>query len=651
MKRIFSLFVLLALWPSAVLAEQVVPIEDFFIDPVARAPELSPSGRYLSVVREQDDFYSVGIADLSGREAQQLIPIGKDAHVLWLEWASDDRLLVGVLAIAYSKNRKVIRSFASRTLAFNRDGSGALLLFDGERRILTKNRFTSHISSVLPDDPQNVLIPLWQNGRVKLYKINIYTGEYDLVSEGSAHTLRWFVDDAGIPQIRVDTDRHETMLYFYKFDKTEQIWTEYKRIDTREEEEPDYWPIAPGPEENQFYVIALPEGEDRTAIYLYDTENETYLEKVYSHPEVDIEGALVSYGSKELVGATFYKDRLGLMSNRPDVTEPFEHANAFFGNESNVRYTNMSKNGDRAILYVSGPKRPGEYYLYDLPSRQISKMNSRWPNLSASQLGRMEIVHFTARDGLAETAYVTHPVGRENVSAPTIILPHGGPEARDYYDFDSMVQFLASRGYRVVQPNFRGSGGFGRKFAEAGYKEWGGKMQDDLEDVTNLMISKGLATKGNICIAGASYGGYASLAAVQRNSGLFNCAISVSGISQLLEFMEYVEDRLGEDSDTYQYWLKVIGDPETERSRLFAWSPASNASGMEIPVLLIHGEDDTRVPIDQSELMEGALKRLKKPVRFVKIEEEGHSYWDNENEMKFFQEMETFFAKHLTGQF
>lgn len=649
MRRLFVAFCLWGVGVGGAWADPQVPITDFFIEPAANSPMLSPSGRFLSVIRDHGDTETIAIADIERKEPIRMIPTG-GGHVLWLRWASDDRLLVGLLLLSYTSDGKFLIDVASRTVAFDRNGGRSVTLFEGERGLLRNNRFTSNVS-FLPDDREHVLIPLWQDKVFNLYKVNIYDGQFEKISKGKRHTIKWLSDSSGIPKIRIDSNKRGTMLYFYRYEEKQGDWALYKTFNVKKDEPPEFWPISPGKEPGQFYVMATPDGEDRSAIYLYDLESSSYLEKVYSHPKVDLDSPILTDRGRRLVGATYYEDRLGFLSDWPQIIEPFEYLNAQFNNESNVEYVDMNDDGTRALLYVSGPRRPGEYYIYTFPTKDLDRINNRWPELSENELGQMEIVHFKSRDGMDLTAYVTHPVGRDGVMAPTVVLPHGGPEARDYYDFDPMVQFLASRGYRVLQVNFRGSSGYGRHFAESGYGEWGGKMQNDLEDGARMLMARNLSSSDNMCIAGASYGGYAALLAAQRNNGLFKCAISISGISDLPDFLSFVRKEEGQDSDAYLYWTEAIGDPSKDSQRLRLVSPARNASSIGIPILLVHGDLDEIVPIKQSEKMKGALKRLGKTVRFVTIEEEGHSYWDNENEMELYQEMETFLGNHLTGQF
>lgn len=627
-------------------------VTDFYRDQEVRPPELSPSGRYLSVIVQKGTRGEIRIADLSGQEAVRSIPIGTDLEILWQKWASDERLLVGVLTMTLTKDRRYIKGLATRTLAFDRDGSNTLLLFEGDRRILSRNRFTSNVSDVHPTDPDRVYMSLWKNNSLGLYKVNVYTGKYEKVSAGSRFTLYWVLDRAGEPQVRVDTNRRQSMLYFHRYDDEGKRWVEYLRSKVSDlDEVPEYLPLGAGPKRGQVYVIARPDGEDRKSVYLYDIHTRQFIEKVYSHPQYDITAAAVDKLKGGVLGGYFIADRFDLVSDEPGIQSMYQQINASFGNQVNVLIVDTNLMRTRFVVLVSGPKLPGDYYLYDLPTRSMSMLNSRWPRLDSEDLGQMEVMHFKARDGLGLTAYVTHPIGREKYYSPVVVLPHGGPETRDHYDFNPMVQYLASQGYRVLQVNFRGSSGFGAKFAEAGYGEWGGKMQDDLEDAAQMLLDRQLASPNNMCIVGASYGGYAALAEAQRDNGLFNCAVSIAGVSDLLDMLDYVRREDGSNSSVYEYWLKSIGHPTADRPHLIDISPARNAGRINMPVLLVHGARDAIVPIEQSKTMEKALKSLGKDVKFVEISSAGHRDWDYFEQWQLFEALDRFLAKHMVGEF
>ena len=237
------------------------------------------------------------------------------------------------------------------------------------------------------------------------------------------------------------------------------------------------------------------------------------------------------------------------------------------------------------------------------------------------------------------------PPGAATKDLPVVILPHGGPESRDVAEFDWLSQFLASRGYAVLQPQFRGSVGYGEKFRQAGYRQWGGLMQDDVSDGVRHLIATGVADPSRVCIVGASYGGYAALAGAAFTPELYACAVSISGVSDLPAMIGSTKKNYGSDSDSVAYWIDHIG-PATDPNTI-AKSPARSASTVRAPVLLLHGADDSVVPIQQSKAMQRALLEAGKPVTFVTLTGEDHWLSRSATRTRVLQELETFLAEHL----
>jgi dipeptidyl aminopeptidase/acylaminoacyl peptidase len=230
-----------------------------------------------------------------------------------------------------------------------------------------------------------------------------------------------------------------------------------------------------------------------------------------------------------------------------------------------------------------------------------------------------------------------------------VLLPHGGPEARDYFGYDAFAQFLASRGDVVVQPHFRGSIGSGRAFGNAGRGQWGQLMQHDLTDAVRHMVETNIADPAKVCIVGASYGGYAALAGVAFTPELYRCAVAIAAPSDLIEVLSEERRNSGSAAMNYQYWLRSIGDPRTDRERLIAASPARSPERITAPLLLIHGETDETVPIRQSQLMMQAMSRVGRPARLIRLEDSDHFWdrWSMENRLVLFRETEAFLAQHL----
>jgi dipeptidyl aminopeptidase/acylaminoacyl peptidase len=269
------------------------------------------------------------------------------------------------------------------------------------------------------------------------------------------------------------------------------------------------------------------------------------------------------------------------------------------------------------------------------------------PSLEGIAMGQIRATTFKSRDGVDIPVYVTTPPGHNDAkNAPTIIFPHGGPASRDEPGFDYWAQFMASRGYVVIQPQFRGSTGFGDAFAEAGVRQWGKRMQDDVSDAVAWAVKEGISNASRICIVGASYGGYAALAGATMTPELYKCAVSVAGVSDLPQVMrEERADAGGRRSATVNYWANHIGSDD--RAAMEAASPRRLASAVRAPILLIHGKDDTVVKFEQSRVMANALRTANKPFKLVELAGEDHWLSRGSTRLQMLREIDAFLAENL----
>jgi len=278
----------------------------------------------------------------------------------------------------------------------------------------------------------------------------------------------------------------------------------------------------------------------------------------------------------------------------------------------------------KLIVYVEGSGEPGGYYLVDLAAKKVKRIGAAYPALTVGDIAQVQAIKYKAADGLEISGYLTLPTGKPAKNLPLIVMPHGGPQSRDTAGFDWWAQALASRGYAVLQPNFRGSSGYGRSFVEAAYGEWGGKMQTDLSDGVRALTKSGTIDPKRVCIAGASYGGYAALAGITMDKGIYRCAVAVAGVSDMGKMLDRETARSGADSSTVRYWKRYMGVDKSSDPKLNERSPVNFADKADGPVLLIHGKDDTVVYYDQSVSMRRALEKAKKPVEFVTLKAEDH---------------------------
>lgn len=304
-----------------------------------------------------------------------------------------------------------------------------------------------------------------------------------------------------------------------------------------------------------------------------------------------------------------------------------------------AQIVSLSRDQRRMIIWVGDASQPGSYYFLDAGAggnmQRFSFVNEA---IKSERLSPVSVYRYKARDDLSIEAVLTLPEGRDAKNLPLILMPHGGPEARDAAEYDWWVQFLASRGYAVVQPNYRGSTGYGQAFQEAGDGQWGLKMQDDLNDAVADLAAKGTIDPKRVCIVGASYGGYAAMRGAQRDGGKFRCAISYAGVSDLNGMLNYDGGFLYSNS-ARAGWREAAPD-------LKSVSPVNHAANFSAPILIMHGKEDRRVPIAQSRRMVARLKGASKPVDYVEQPLGDHYFSREADRHQFLQVMEAFLAKH-----
>jgi dipeptidyl aminopeptidase/acylaminoacyl peptidase len=567
----------------------------------------------------------------------------------WVVWKGNDRLLLEVEA--YGDIRTSLRTYdysVYRVVSVRPDGSGILQLFEGSSRRLASVHASTLLLDYLPHDSDHVLISAQDDYGVGVWRGNVETGAVERLLDGEWSTAGYMTDGQGYPVLRKDWLDDGRGWRFLSRAPGERHWRELleARAIPDGDASPDFEPVAPAPGAGQVYVMARPEGRDRLGLYIFDANQRALGAPIYESDRADASTPWIDPNTYELIATCEELERPVCHARDPSFQRHLNAAQTFVGEDAVVTLLDRSENGQRWLLSGNGPAHPGAFYIYDLDAGRIDPIALQYPELTDG-LAPTRVERFTARDGAALWAYVTAVPGAG--PRPMVVMPHGGPETRDRYGFDFFAQYLAAQGYVVLQPNFRGSGGFGRAFAELGHRQWGARMQDDVTDAVRHMIEAGAADPERICIVGGSYGGYVALAGVVQTPELYRCAVSIAGVSDLLDVMRSERRDAGRSSMAYHYWLRSIGDPRTDADVLAAASPARHASAIAAPVLLIHGEDDGRVPIRQSELMDEALRSAGRDVRFVRVADSGHIWasWSTEHRLTLLRETSAFLAQHL----
>jgi len=606
--------------PSGAAAPTPPPIEAFGKLPHIQNVEISPDGKRTAFVVGTDQGRFVMVDDGKAVMSQPLGG-GKDARqgkVQRLEWADDDHLLVTVgdneeLLTGYryelSYVAVIVPSKHSGFWVFEHK-AGPLKSVFGHAGFARKN---GHLYGYFPGQAE-------EYGRstnhIDLYQVDLDTNETHAVAIGETLNSDWLVGPDG------------TILAFSDYDNKRQSWQLYA-ASPRELLAQDKNP----------YDSAAIEGQGRTpGAIVYDMPTEDGGIAFFERGLAKDAKPQRLFGDKLV--ATLVFDRItGLLEgvetagDYPELTyfDPVKQARwtdakKALGNLS-ARLVSNDDAFSHLIVFSEGEGDSGTYWQIDFSGSagKAEPLGYAYPDIPPEAVGPRTVFDYKAQDSLKLHGILTLPPGREAKNLPVIVMPHGGPLSRDDLAFDWLSAAFASRGYAVVQPNFRGSSGYGHAFAQAGFGEWGKKMQTDVSDAMQALAAKGVVDPKRACTVGWSYGGYAALAGVTVQQGLYRCAVSVAGVSDLKAMLLEEAGRNEENSPEVRYWKDMMGARRLGETALRDVSPAKLADRADAPVLLIHAKDDTIVPIEQSLVMQRALKSAGKPVEFIQIDSGGHS--------------------------
>jgi len=566
----------------------------------------------------------VDVIQVSTREKTIALAPRDGRKVDTVRWKGDDRIVAALAPVGGASDQGDEGGAPSRAgetlIAVDRDGSKAVTL-DAGVAPAGKPVQRLRLADSLSRDPAHVLLASANGkGGVSLWKVDIHSGSAEAVRAGEE------VHQDFAPGAMVVRYQHQLS-------------------------EDDFDVLGPVEGDgHKAYVSLEPRGPadgDTASLRIYDFEHKTVSDPVWKALPYDVSDVVYHEGDRALAGVCYTADSYVCDFKDAKLEADYEKARAFFSDKAGLTPLSMSDDGRYWLFGVKAPTEPGAYYVFDRQAGAMTLVANRHPDLTADKLAPMEAFRYRARDGMEIPAYLTRPPGAPaGKPLPLIVMPHGGPEARDSLDFDIWAEFFATRGYVVLQPNFRGSSGYGRKYAQAGYGQWGGKMDDDITDGVLQLIKSGQVDKDRICIFGASFGGYAALYGGAKTPELYKCVASFAGVADLNALVNWEHGSKGHEG-RYHYAVRSIGDPSHEGARLAAASPVTYAAGYRPPVLLIHGGDDESVPVAQSRMMQAALSKAGKDVRLVVFPHEGHTDWTPTDEQAALTEIAAFIESHI----
>jgi len=624
-------------WAAAAAAADPLSVEQFFKRPIYSRLALSPDGTRVAAIVPGAKRDRLAVFDVDTRAARPVTNF-VDADVLYFEWISDKRL---VLSIGDAHEASSNAEFYG-WYAVDADGSAleeiAMEHYARGNAAWTWMRyFGAH-----PDGGDLVIIePHWRYGGTSLLVWDTRSAKVvrSLNGGGLRGVRRWLFDGGGVPRAaRTYEDGRERVFYRGETDPSWRVLAEADEFSL------PFWPLgfdAAG----ALYVGAYEQGRDKSAIFKYDFAHRRLGERVARHLDASMVDVVVSRRERRLLGFTYDGDHVVWVDQQfARVQGMVDRVLRDTSNAVSIAETNPN----RALITAHSDVEPPRYYLFDAAKLTLVPLSSSRPWIDPKQMSERKLVTYKARDGLDIPAFLTIPKGTAGKNLPLVVEIHGGPWIdKQEFGFDLHAQFFASRGYAVLQPDFRGTLGYGKRHFEASFGQWGFAMQDDITDGVEWLIGKGIADPHRVCLVGGSYGGYAALWGLMKTPDAYRCGVAYvapTDIAYMFSFNRW--DWVG--SVWMDYGAKtLIGDPDRDAEKFRSVSPVPQAERLKAPVLLAYGGADQRVPIKHGNALRAALDSYGKQYEWVVYSDEGHGFNDDKNRFDFWRRVDAFLKKHL----
>ncbi len=603
----------------------IIPVENFFKNPENFSWQISPDGAYISYLSPHMGHTNVFVRKINDSTG---IAVTHDSvrNVYDYRWKGN--------RILYLQDVGGDENFQLFSVGMDGKDTKALTPFPKVRTsILNDLRY-------VPGKGKEVLVQLNKRDPrfFDPYSINIETGEMKVLYQNDRNFDGWYTDHTGLIRIASKTDGVNTT-YYHRATETAPfdslLTTTYK----------DNFGIQLFTFDNRNLYVSTNIGRDKTAIVEYDLSAKKEIKELYANPDYDVNGLSWSAKRKvlESVNFTSWKGEYYFLDKESEA-EYLKMKEKFSGYEVGLYGNNDAE--DKYVVWTGNDKLAAKYYYYDKKTGDTKFLADAFPWLKEGDMAPRKAIEYKSRDGLTIHGYLTLPKGVEGKNLPVVINPHGGPWARDNWGYNGEIQFLANRGYAVLQMNFRGSTGYGKEFWLKGAKQWGKTMQDDISDGVQWLIKEGIADPKRVAIYGASYGGYATLAGVTFTPDLYSCAVDYVGVSNMFTFMKTIPPYWEPYKAMFQ---ELVGDPVKDSALLAEVSPALHSERIKVPLFIAQGANDPRVNKAESDQMVEALKKRGIEVEYMVKNDEGHGFANENNQIDFYKAMEAFFAKHLAA--
>ncbi len=602
-----------------------IPLEDFFKNPEKARYQISPDGKYFSFMAPYEKRMNIFVQEI-GKDSAIRLTSEKDRDIAGYFWKNPNR-------IVFLKDTGGDENY--RLYGVDIDGSN-LKCFTDFPKVRTE------ILDDLYEFPDELIIGLNKRNPEVFdpFRLNIVTGEMKQLAENPGNIQGWILDHDGKLRAAIAiVDGVNTQLLY-----REKESDPFKPVLTTSFKE-SLTPLMFTFDNKNVYATSNL-GRDKSAVVIFDIARGKELEVLYENKDYDVSDVTWSRLKKALICANYESWKQERYFFDTEGKQLFDNIQKHLGNFS-FNITSLTKNEDKLMIRAYSDRSQGGYFVYDRGADKLQKVADIAPWLLEEELAEMLPIEYAARDCTKIQGYLTLPVGYTMETAkdlPVVVNPHGGPWARDGWYFNPEIQFLANRGFAVLQMNFRGSTGYGKAFWEKSFKQWGLTMQDDITDGTQWLIDKGIANPKKIAIYGGSYGGYATLQGLVREPGLYAAGVDYVGVSNLFTFMKTIPP----------YWkpmldmmYEMVGNPQSDSAQFVATSPALNSDKIKTPLFVAQGKNDPRVNIDESNQIVDALKKRGIVVEYMVKDNEGHGFHNEENRFDFYRAMEKFLEKNL----
>lgn len=600
---------------------QEISVEDFMRNPGSLGYQLSPDGEYIAYAAEWQSRLNVFIKNMDDESEPVRVTSTTDRDIAGLFWKDNN--------MYYLKDNGGDENYHIYSSSFN----GAK-----EKDLTPYPNVVVLPIDYLKDVEDEILIMMNKEDATvfDVYKLNVKTGATKLVAKNPGNILSWIPDSNGQIRMAVASDGVVGAVLYRETEEDE--FQPFISIDAGE----TVSPLGFSRDNQSIYAVS-DKGRDKAALVKYDLEGKE--EVVFSNPLVDISGALYSSTKDQLLYAAYITDKVHYNFFDSEFENLFNKMKDQLGvSTSEFGINDYNKEMTKFIVSVSSDTVYGKYYYYDAETETMTLLAELGSWLDAGNLAEMHSISYEARDGLIIHGYLTLPKNKIAEDLPLVVIPHGGPWARDMWGFNNEVQLLANQGYAVLQANFRSSTGYGKGFLEAGNKQWGLKIQDDITDGVQWAIDLGIADAEKIGIYGASFGGYATLAGITFTPDLYAAAVDYVGVSNIFTLLETIPPYWETQRNMF---YERVGHPEKDKELLKAASPVFHVDKIKTPLFVAQGANDPRVNKQESDQIVQALKNRGVEVEYMVKDNEGHGFANEENRIEFYNALVDFFAEYL----